>query len=228
MSDGYHGVCAPDVPEAVRRGLDGAGPEPASVLLAAIVAVLAGVAGVAVLASGARPVGASAAVFGAAAGGGGLLVALVAAVLAVRGAVRLRRARAAERTGRYVSARALADLAERDPAAAALVARTQETVRRIRASPGALAAALDEAALRRIEWSVAEAALRLADDAERERLAAEVARLDELVRTAAELDVPRPSGAEPSVARLTDDLDRASLIATEIRRFAGSDRKSTD
>jgi hypothetical protein len=131
-----------------------------------------------------------------------------------------------------VGPRALADLAERDPDAAGLVARARDALRRIRSSPayrsGALAAALDEAALRRIEWSVVQAALRLSGDGERARLTAEVARLDELAGTAAELVAPPSPGAAPSVSRLSDDLDRASLITAEIRRFAHGDRESTE
>ncbi|GAA4211727.1 hypothetical protein [Actinocatenispora rupis] len=228
MPDGYRGVCAPDVPDAVRRRLSDAGPDPATVLLAAVVAVLAGVAGTAVLVSGARPDGASP-VFGAVVGGGGLLVALVSTALAVRGAAALRRRRTAERAGWYVSAGSLAELAARDPAAGDLVAQAQAAVERIRcAAPGTPAAAVDGVALRRIEWSVVEAARAPADDAGRARLAAEVTRLTELAESAGGHGVePAPDGTAP-VSRLADELDRAGLIATEMRRFAHGDKETTD
>ncbi|MEV0838221.1 hypothetical protein AB0I55_01565 [Actinocatenispora sera] len=203
----------------MRRRLLAAGTEPATVLLTAIVAVLFGIGGLAILLSGARPSGASP-LFGAVAGDGGLLVALVAGLVAVRGAVSLRRERAAESAGVLFDRRRLAALTAADPAAAALLLAAQQTIDAIRAG----SETLDEASLRRIEWAVVTTAADCgADPARHAALADEVRRLERLASTG-----PAPSGSAPSLAALSDELDRAGLTASELRRLTGGDRDRTD
>ncbi|BCJ35903.1 hypothetical protein Athai_34060 [Actinocatenispora thailandica] len=212
-------VCAPEVPEPVRRRLLAGGTDPATVLLTTIVAVLFGIGGLAILLSGARPSGASP-VFGVVAGDGGLLVALAAGLVAVRGAVSQRRERAAEVAGVLLGRRRLAALAAADPPATTLLAAAQQAIDAIRAGSDIL----DEPSLRRIEWAVATAAGDCgADPARHAALADEVRRLERWGATG-----PAPSGTGPSLAALSDELDRAGLAVTELRRLTGTERERTD
>lgn len=212
-------VCAPQVPDQVRRRLLAGGTEPATVLLTTVVAVLFGAGGLAILLSGARPSGASP-LFGAVAGDGGLLVALVAALVAVRGAVSLRRERAAESAGVLFGRRRLAALAAADPPAAALLLAAQQAIDALRAGGDTL----DEQSLRRIEWAVANTAADCGADPDRHAaLADEVRRLERLVPAG-----PAPAGPQPSLAALSDELDRAGLAATELRRLTHGERDRTD
>lgn len=212
-------VCAPQVPDQVRRRLLAGATEPATVLLTTVVAVLFGVGGLAILLSGARPSGASP-LFGAVAGDGGLLVALVAALVAVRGAVSLRRERAAESAGVLFGRRRLAALAAADPPAAALLLAAQRAIDAVRGGSDPL----DEQSLRRIEWAVAHTAADCRADPDRHAaLADEVRRLERLVPAG-----PAPSGPRASLAALSDELDRAGLAATELRRLTRGERDRTD
>ncbi|GIL30007.1 hypothetical protein [Actinocatenispora comari] len=159
MVDQLRPVCAPQVSEPMRRRLlDGA--DSSMALLAAVLTALFGAGAVAVLASSGRPEGAPH-TFDELVGGGGLLVAGAAGLTVVHGVFCALRRRWAQRTGVFLSRHLLADLAVRDPQAAALLALAQRDIDRIRAA----SARDDEPALRRAEWAVSRAALDCGGDA---------------------------------------------------------------
>ncbi|MGA8117510.1 MAG: hypothetical protein WCA46_28055 [Actinocatenispora sp.] len=228
----FRAVVAPQLPAKLRERLaTDRGADPSTVALAGVLTVLFGVAGVAVIVSGAAPRDASPVLFGAVAGGGGLLIALVAALTALRGAAALRRSGAVRRAGLLIDRHTLDELATRQPAAGAVVARTQRAVDRIRASEayrtGNLSTVIDNDALDRIEWTVAEAALRR-DDTGRElvELAAQVTRLEKLADTAEQLgaaDPARSGGVPPATGQLSDELERSTLVAEEMLHLRRSE-----
>ena len=204
--------------EAARDGV-------AYAVFAALVAVLFGVAGLAVLLSGAAPVGASRALFDAVAGGGALLVATAAGLVAVRGGTRA----AARRTGqdRYVGRHRLAELALSAPELGRLVAEAQRSADRIRATAAyrgpALEGVISAEALDRIEWTIVREALRLGDSpAGPEKLRYQVDRLAALADSAERIDAAL-AAAPPALATpdtgLAEDLDRAAGAAADVERY---------
>jgi|GEM_PF-6940682 len=177
MADQLRPVCAPELPEPTRARLLAGSTDASTTLLAAVLAALFGAGAVAVLVGGVRPDGAPHA-FDELAGGGGLVLAACAALTAAHGALGAARRRWWQRSGRYLSRHALADLVARDPQSAVLLAAAQRDVERIRAAaPG-----VDEPVLRRAEWTVARAALDCGGDADRRAELAEQA--DQLARWA--------------------------------------------
>ncbi len=225
---GFRDVFAPEVSARLASGGPG---DLSTVALAAVLTVLFGAAGLTILISGAAPRDASPALFGAVAGGGSLLIALVAALLAVRGATRLRQLRAAARAGQYVSRHELVLLAQRNPAAGELVGRTQRSVSRIRSSAayraGDMSTVFGDGALRRIEWMLTSAALRCPDgDSGLAALSTQVARLETLAGTAERLGAVTDQGPEVHLAaadRIADELDGPTLVADEMLHLRRND-----
>ena len=216
---------APDVPADQRRRLaaaERARDGVAYAVFAALVAVLFGVAGLAVLLSGAAPQGTSHALFDAVAGGGALLVAVAAGALAVRGGAHARTRRSGG--DRYAGRHQLAAL---PPELGALVARAQRSADRIRGTAAfagsALAGVIDAEALDRIEWSVVREALRRAETGATDPgdLTARVDRLEGLADTTARIDAALTASSrdvEPPDG-LSDELDRAADVAADVERY---------
>jgi hypothetical protein len=236
--DSFRDSFAPGVPAAERRrlaaaeaGRDGA----VYAAFAALVAVLFGVAGLAVLLSGAAPDGASKGLFDAVAGGGALLVALAAGVIAARGGAHAVTRRMGTREERYVGQRRLAELAQASPERGRLVARVQVAADRIRSTAAfggpALDAVVDADGLDRIEWTLIRQALlgRAADhraDDRADDLADQVERLDKLAGSAERIDralaAPEPAAPgtpTPTSLREFDDLERAAGAADDVERY---------
>jgi hypothetical protein len=221
MADGFRESFAPGVPAAERRRLVAAERARDGVVyaaFAALVAVLFGVAGLAVLLSGAAPGGASRAVFDAVAGGGALLVAVAAGLLAARGGARAVTRRVGEREDRYVGRHRLAELARDAPELGALAMRAQTAADRIRSTTAfggpALNGVVDADGLDRIEWAIVGAALRRADPADLKR---QVDRLDGLADSADRID--RALATAPGPDGLSEDLDRAHGAANDVERY---------
>jgi hypothetical protein len=234
--DSFRDSFAPGVPAAERRrlaaaeaGRDGA----VYAAFAALVAVLFGVAGLAVLLSGAAPDGASKGLFDAVAGGGALLVALAAGLVAARGGAHAVTRRMGTREERYVGCRRLAELAQSAPELGQLVARVQAAADRIRATAAfggpALDAVVDADGLDRIEWTLIRRALLeragdgLAGDDHADDLAGQVDRLEKLADSAERIDralaAPEPAAPTPTSLRELDDLERAAGAADDVERY---------
>jgi hypothetical protein len=231
----FRDTFAPGVPAAERRrlaaaeaGRDGA----VYAAFAALVAVLFGVAGLAVLLSGAAPEGASRGLFDAVAGGGALLVALAAGLVAARGGARAVTRRTGAREDRYVGRHQLAELARSAPEPGRLVARAQAAADRIRATTAfgspAMDAVVDAAGLDRIEWTLVHRALGPAGPAPTgpagsDDLAIQLDQLETLAGSAERIDraLASPALAGPAVpsADLADDLERAARAADDVERY---------
>jgi hypothetical protein len=228
----FRDTFAPGVPAAERRrlaaaeaGRDGA----VYAAFAALVAVLFGVAGLAVLLSGAAPEGASRGLFDAVAGGGALLVALAAGLAAARGGARAVTRRTGAREDRYVGRHQLAELARSAPGSGRLVARAQAAADRIRATTAfgspAMDAVVDAAGLDRIEWTLVHRALGPvgAVPTGPDDLAIQVDQLETLADSAERIDraLAPPALAGPAVpsADLADDLERAARAADDVERY---------
>jgi hypothetical protein len=128
------------------------------VVLAGLISVVFGVAGIAVVVSGAHPRGADPLVFQAVAGGGMLLVAVLALIACVRTAARQRATRQAyARWGDQIVTES--ELAAVSPDIGRLVGQAFQAIDQIRESvpyrDGWLDSVLDAAAIDAAEWSVA-------------------------------------------------------------------------
>jgi hypothetical protein len=152
----------PAVPEDIRRQLVGdtdAGALP--LLLTGLVSIVFGIAGTAVLVSGAHPRDADPVVFQAVAGGGLLLVALATLVLCVRSTARQKSARRDREQWRdqVISQSELATIVAAAPAIGELLSAATAATDEIRASTayaeGWLESAFPEDTIRISEWSVA-------------------------------------------------------------------------
>lgn len=155
-------VFAPAVPENVRQQLgDEPDPSPLAAVLAGLISVVFGLAGIAVVASGAHPQGADPLVFQAVAGGGLLLVAVMALVACVRTAARQRATRQAYAKWheQVVAESELATIAAENPEIGRLLGRAFQAIDEIRESvpyrDGWLETVLDTSALHAAEWSIA-------------------------------------------------------------------------
>lgn len=227
--DSFRDSFAPGVPAAERRrlaaaeaGRDGA----VYAAFAALVAVLFGVAGLAVLLSGAAPDGASKGLFDAVAGGGALLVALAAGLVAARGGAHVVTRRMGTRERRYVGRRTLAELAQSSPELGRLVARVQVAADQIRSTAAfggpAMDAVIDADGLDRIEWTLIRQVLSAAagdldEQVERlEKLADSAGRID---RALAAPEPAAPAAPTPASLREFDDLERAAGAADDVERY---------
>ncbi|HEV2088513.1 MAG TPA: hypothetical protein VGR21_09390 [Cryptosporangiaceae bacterium] len=228
----YRAAFAPGVSEARRRHLSAAEADSSllcSAVLGGLLTLLFGVAGVVVLIAGVLPPDASTA-FRLVAGGGCLVAAVWAAVYGIQSAVAEWHRRSAAHDGQYLPADALAARARQDPHLGEVLSRTQRAAARIRASAayqaGALAAAIDGAALDQAEWTVVSTAYR---DGVRADLLGHVDQLEELADTAERIQPAvsqPPHPPEPTAADgLADALDRANATAAAIESLVSPPRK---
>ncbi|WP_163505493.1 hypothetical protein [Fodinicola acaciae] len=193
-------VFAPAVPENARRDLSGEpDPSPLPVVLAALVGVVFGLAGIAVIVSGGHPRDADPVVFQAVAGGGSLLVAVLALIACVRTAAGQRATRRAyaQWSEQVVAERELATIAADVPEIGAILRQAFQAIDDIRESgpyrDGWLNSVLDAAALDGAEWSIAVEARRA------HRAGAMTASLTGQANRLSEL--------RSAVRRLADDID---------------------
>lgn len=225
MAESFRDTFAPEVPERERRRLSAAEAGRDGVVyaaFAALVAVLFGVAGLAVLLSGAAPDGASKGLFDAVAGGGALLVAVAAGLVAARGGARAVTRRMGNREHRYVGRHRLAELAQSAPELGRLVARVQAAADRIRATPAfgepAMDAVIDAAGLDRIEWTLIQQALHPSGEGD---LAGQADQLETLAESAERIDraLAAPLPPAPHPVDLSDDLYQATRAAHDVERY---------